>query len=47
MPEFTYRGDIAMNKIEARRRLIQTYDKTGSCSQTARLWHTSRNVVRK
>ena len=36
-----------MNKIEARRHLVQSYEKTGSYSQTAQLWHTSRHVVRK
>ena len=36
-----------MNHIEARHRLVQSYEETGSYSQTARLWHTSRHVVRK
>lgn len=47
MPELAYREVYAMNRIEARRRLIQSYEETGSYSQTARLWHTSRHVVRK
>jgi DNA invertase Pin-like site-specific DNA recombinase len=47
MPELAYREVYAMNRIEARRRLIQRYEETGSYSQTARLWHTSRHVVRK
>ena len=35
-----------MNQIEARKHLVETYQKTGSISATSRLWHTSRNVVR-
>ena len=45
MAELVYREVYAMSKIEARRHLIQTYEKTGSYSQTAWLWHTSRHVV--
>lgn len=47
MPELAYREVCVMNQVEARRRLIQSYEETGSYSQTARLWHTSRHVVRK
>ena len=47
MPELAYREVYAMNRVEARHLLIQTFEKTGSYSQTARLWHTSRHVVRK
>ena len=47
MPELAYREVCAMNRIEARRRLIQTYEQTGSYTQCARLWNTSRHVVRK
>jgi transposase len=36
-----------MNKVEARKELIKTYQETGSISATARLWNTSRQVVRK
>ena len=36
-----------MNQIQARKHLVETYQKTGSISATSRLWHTSRNVVRK
>ena len=47
MAKLAYRAVYAMNKVEARRLLIQTYQKTGNLSQTARHWHTSRQVVRK
>ena len=47
MAELAYREVYVMNKIEARRHLVQSYEKTGSYSQAARLWHTSRHVVRK
>ena len=47
MPKLAYREVYAMNRIEARRRLIATYEQTGSYSETAREWHTSRHVVRK
>ena len=36
-----------MNHLEPRRRLVQTYQRTRNYSETARLWHTSRHVVRK
>ena len=36
-----------MNRIETGRLLIETYDQTGSYSETAREWGTSRHVVRK
>jgi len=47
MADMAYREVYAMNAEEARRRLIQTYTETGSISETARRWHTSRQVVRK
>ena len=47
MPELAYREVYAMNKTEARRHMIRTYNKTGSYSRTARLWQTSRHVVRR
>jgi len=34
-------------KEEARRQIVDTYFTVGSISQVARLWHTSRNVIRK
>jgi len=36
-----------MNRVEARKLLIETYEETGSFSETARRWETSRHVVRK
>ena len=47
MPELAYRELYAMNRKEARRRLVQTYRETGSIRKTAQLWGTSRQVVRK
>jgi transposase-like protein len=43
----SYRELYKMNKEGAREKLIETYKRTGSISETARLWGTSRNVVRK
>jgi putative transposase len=42
-----YQEVYAMNKTEARKRLVKTYETTGNLSQTARLWGTSRQVVRQ
>jgi len=36
-----------MNTVEARLRLVRTYQQTGSVRATARQWQTSRQVVRK
>ena len=47
MPDLAYREVYEMNEIEARKRLVQTYLETGSIAETARQWHTSRQVVRK
>ena len=47
MPDLAYGEVYAMNKVEARLRLVQTYEETRSISKTARIWHTSRQVVRK
>ena len=47
MAELAYREVYAMNRLEARKQLVRTYLETGSVSATARLWHTSRQVVRK
>ena len=47
MAEMAYRGVYAMNKLGARQLLIQTWQDTGSIRGTARLWHTSPQVVRK
>ena len=47
MPELAYREVYAVNRVEARRYLIQTYERTGDYSETARQWYTSRHVVRR
>jgi len=47
MPDMAYKEVYKMNKVETRRLLVQTYHETGSISETARRWHTSRQVVRK
>ena len=39
------REAYVMNREAARMRLVET--ETGSITETARRWHTSRNVVRK
>jgi len=36
-----------MNRKDARRELIETYQQSGSIGETARRWHTSRRIVRK
>ncbi len=45
--ELSYQEVYTMNKAHARYQLVQTYLQTGSLAQTARLWQTSRAVVRK
>jgi len=47
MADLAYREVYAMSRIEARLRLVATYHETSSISETARRWHTSRQVVRK
>jgi transposase len=47
MPELAYWEVYAMNRVDARRHLILTYERTGSLSETARQWQTSRHIVRK
>ena len=47
MADVAYREVYAMNAVEARKRLIQTCQETGSIRAAARRWHTSRQVVRK
>jgi hypothetical protein len=42
-----YRGLYTVNPVEARKLLIETYEETGSLSDTARRWETSRHVVSK
>jgi transposase len=45
--ELAYREVYAMNRVEARRCLIETYQRTENYSETARRWNTSRHVVRR
>ena len=47
MADLAYGRVYAMNKIEARKLLIQTWQETKSIRATARLWHTSPQTVRK
>lgn len=46
MAELAYREVYSMNKIAARRRLIQTYKQTGGIRATAHIWKTSPQVDR-
>ncbi|MGC8878199.1 MAG: hypothetical protein ACP5R2_03145 [Anaerolineae bacterium] len=46
MAELAYREIYATNAVEARERLVRSYQELGSISATARLWHTARQVVR-
>jgi transposase len=45
--DLSYKEVYVMNREEARRKLLETYRATGNLSETARLWQTSRHVVRK
>jgi len=47
--DLSYREVYAMNREEARRQIVETYMTmtTGNLSETARLWRTSRHLVRK
>ena len=45
--DLSYQEACIMHREEARRKLVESYISTGSVSNTARLWGTSRNVVRK
>jgi len=45
--EILYKKMWEIDKLEARKMLVETYQKTGSIKKTAYLWHTSRDVVRK
>jgi transposase len=47
MADLAYREVYAMNRVEARKHLLQTYQETGSIRKTAHRWRTSRQVVRK
>jgi len=45
--DISYREAYQMNKEGARKQIVDTYLAVGSVSRVARLWQTSRNVVRK
>jgi len=45
--DVSYRETYTMTRMEARRRLVETYTETGNFTATAHQWHTSRTVVRK
>jgi transposase len=45
--DLSFKELLTMNSTQARRRLLETYWKTNSISETARRWKTSRQVVRK
>lgn len=47
MADVAYGEIYAMTRVQARHRLVITYQVTHSMSETARRWHTSRQVVRK
>lgn len=47
MAQLAYWEVYRMNPVEARKRMMETYQETGSIRETARRWMTSRNVVRK
>ena len=46
MAHLAYRAVYAMARTKARLELVMTYGQTGSIRETARRWHTSRQVVR-
>ena len=45
--EVLYQEMYKMKVVEARKRLIKTYEKTNNIRKTAKLWEPSRLVVRK
>ncbi|GBC95284.1 hypothetical protein HRbin16_01071 [bacterium HR16] len=45
--ELSYNQVYHMNPTEARKQMVHTYLQTGNISHTARVWNTSRQVVRK
>jgi transposase len=47
MADMAYWEIYAMTRVQARHRLVATHQYTHSISETARRWHTSRQVVRK
>ena len=47
MADMAYGAIFRMTTEEARQRLVMTWETTHNVSETARIWHTSRQVVRK
>ena len=47
MANLAYREVYTMNPTETRKLLIKAYHETKSISKTARMWKTSRDVIRK
>jgi transposase len=47
MPRLAYGRVYTVDRVEARKLLIETYEETGNLSETARRWQTSRHVVSK
>ena len=47
MADMAYGEVYAMSRADARLRLVMTYQQVRSIRETARRWHTSRQVVRK
>ena len=47
MANLAYREVYTMNPTETRKLLINAYHETKRISKTARMWKTSRNVIRK
>jgi len=47
MGVLAYREVHAMNRVQARKHPLQIYQETGGISETARRWHTSRQVARE
>jgi len=47
MANLAYREVYTMNPTETRKLLIKAYHETKRISNTARMWKTSRNVIRK
>jgi len=45
--DVSYKEAYAMNPQQARMKLVETHLTRGSIAETARRWHTSRNLVRK
>ena len=45
--EILYQEMHKIERIEARKRLVRTYQETGSVRRTAKVWETPRSVVRK